>query len=42
MYIYLRATLFLQRKDIGRKLKVFHTGLKMLFGSEAIMIEEAT
>jgi len=40
LYIYLKAVLFLERENIGRELKLFHKGLKLLFGSSAIEMED--
>jgi len=41
LYIYLKAVLSLDRNNVGRELEAFHTGLRLLFGSGALSIENA-
>ena len=36
----MKAVLFCDRENISEKIEVFHLGLKMLFGSGAIAIED--
>ena len=41
LYIYFKAVLSLDSENISREADAFHTGLKLLFGSGAIRIENA-
>jgi len=41
LYVYFKAVLSLDIEDVSRELEAFRTGLKLLFGSGAISIENA-
>lgn len=41
LYVYFKAVLSLNIENVSRELEAFHTGLKLLFGSGAISIENA-